>query len=380
LVAVSTSLALRYFTVEEFLDYHNLKDYNTDSENGIRPQQIVLIGTSVEIGIDNDARTKFDNNSGSYYSVTNEYHDARFERQNNYYLKNTPIINLTKFEITQNSEGTNNLTWENLVYNQIDAMDATTSWSASADGSVTLNSTPSQINEGSGALNLVKSGTTAAATTYSKSFQTTYDFFERSIYVDYYIEDNTNLASTDAIAIRFGTDSSNYYEQTFDRSQLTSAAWNTLSFKRKDTGVTVTGSPGTSALSYFAIVVTATTAATTIAAPNQRLDDVRLNDENRINLDTETGRVRITDSDDYADKGKRHVRATYTYGRSSVPVDVKFLAIIETGMQMMNSAFSRSRINDKFQGAIGDGTYQSSFDNYRKKIINKYKNVGVYPT
>ena len=377
LVSVPIAPSLRYFTVQEFFDYFNLKEYSADTENGVKTQSIVLIGQGMELEIDNLTRTKFDSNSGVYYAVTDEYHDARFERQNNYYIKSTPVINMTKFEITQNSEGTNDLTWKNLVHVQLDAMDATTGWSASTDGSVTLNSTPSQISEGSAALNLVKSGTTVAAVTYSKSLSTSYDFFDRSIYVDYYINANTDLASTDAIALRFGTNSSNYYEQTWDRSQLSSAAWNTLNFRRDDTGVTVTGSPGTSSLSYFAIVVTATTAATTIAAPDQRLDDLRLNQKNRINLDIDTGRVRITDSDDYADIGKRHARTTYTYGRASIPADIKILGILMTGHHLLGSAFLRGRISDH------GGPTESQldwFEKYKQSIIMKYKNPIVLPT
>ena len=377
LVAVPTAPSLRYFTIQEFLDYFNMKDYSADAENGIKTQPIVLIGQSVELMIENMSRTKFDNNSGSYYPVTNEYHDARFERQNNYYLKSVPVISMTKFEITQNSEGTNEITWKNLIHDQLDALDATTGWSASTDGSVTLNSTPSQINEGSAALNLVKSGATTAAVTYSKTLSTSYDFFDRSVYVDYYITDNTNLAATDAIAFRFGTSSSNYYEQTYDRSQLASAAWNTLSFRRDDTGVTITGNPGTSSLNYVAIVVTTTASTTTIAAPDQRLDDLRLNEKNRVNLDTDTGRVRITDSGDYADTGKRHARATYTYGRASVPADIKVLGILWTGQLLLGASFLRARINDK--GGPTEAQLDW-FEMYKKDIINKYKNIAVYPT
>ena len=377
LVAVPTAPSLRYFTVQEFLDHFNMRDYSADAENGIKTQPIVLIGQGIELEIDNLTRTKFDSNSGAYYSVIDEYHDARFERQNNYYLKSTPVISMTKFEITQNSEGTNELTWKNLVHDQIDALDATTGWTATTDGSVTLNSTPSQISEGSAALNLVKSGATTAAVTYSNTLSTSYDFFDRSVYVDYYISDNTNLAATDAIAFRFGTSSSNYYEQTYDRSQLASAAWNTLSFRRDDTGVTVTGSPGTSALSYFAIVVTTTASTTTIAAPDQRLDDLRLNEKNRINIDTDTGRVRITDSGDYAGKGKRHIRATYTYGRASVPADIKVLGILWTGQLLLGASFLRARINDK--GGPTEAQLDW-FESYKQMIINKYRNPVILPT
>ena len=223
----------------------------------------------------------------------------------------------------------------------------------------------------------MKSGTTAAATTYSKTFSTSYNFRNRSVKIDYYINANTDLASTDAVELRFGSDSSNYYSQTWDRSQLCSAAWNTLSFKRDDTGVTVTGNPAAASLNYFAIIPTATTAATTIAAPDQRIDDLRLNDANRINLDKATGRIRITDSDDYPETGKRHARATYTFGRTSIPSDIKMLAILETGMKVLGFNFL-SRHIEKFSDAdIPDLT---AFTSFRDKVINKYKNLRIYPT
>ena len=239
------------------------------------------------------------------------------------------------------------------------------------------NSTPSQVNEGSASLNLVKSGTSAAAVTFSKAFDTSYEFFERKINVDFYIETASNLAATDGVALRFGTDSSNYYEQTYDRTDFASASWRTIGFARKDTGVTVTGSPGTSALTYFAIVVTMTTAATTVAAPDMRLDDLRVNEKNRVNLDLDTGRVRITDSDDYADQGKRHARATYTYGRASVPTDVKHLAIVMTASHILGSAFMRSRIGD--HGTATEAQLDW-FERFKMDIINKYRNPILLPT
>lgn len=370
LVEVPTAPSLRYFTLQEFLDYFNLKEYSADSENGIKTQPIVLVGQSVELMIDNETRTKFDNNSGSYYSVANEYHDARFERQNNYFLKSVPAIRMTKFEINQRDEGSEPV-WENLVYDQIDAMDATTGWLASGDGSIALNSTPSQIKEGAAALNIRKTGTSGTGVTFSKSFGTSYDFAsQRSVYVDFFIADNTKLASTDAITLRFGADSSNYYEQTWDRGDVANNAWNTFSFTKDDNGVTVTGNPGTSSLSYFAIVVTADAAATTITGTDMRLDNLRLNEENRINLDTDTGRVRITDSDDYAGIGKRHIRATYTYGRSSVPNDIKLLCILWTGHLHLGASFLRARINDK--GGPTEAQLDW-FENYKRMILNKYR-------
>ena len=376
LVAVPIAPSLKIFTVQEFLDYFNLKEYSADQENGIKAQRIVLIGQSVELMIENETRTKFDNNAGAYYSVTDEYHDARFERHNNYYLKSVPVIRMIKFEVNQRAEGSDTV-FKNLVHDQIDSMDATTGWTAGSGGSITLNSTPSQVNEGSASLNLVKSGTSAAAVTYSKSFSTNYEFFERKINVDFFIETASNLAVTDGVALRFGLDSSNYYEQTYDRSDFANASWKTIGFARKDTGVTVTGSPGTSALTYFAIVVTMTTAATTVAAPDMRLDDLRLNEKNRVNVDLDTGRVRITDAIDYADEGKRHTRTTYTYGRASVPADIRTLAILWCGQMLLGHTFLKTRFTDKEGPTEAQLTW---FEDFKRMVIMKYRNPLILPT
>src|SRR3990167_8551739 len=41
LISVPTSPSLKLFTVQEWLDYFNQKDYSADSENGIKTQRIV---------------------------------------------------------------------------------------------------------------------------------------------------------------------------------------------------------------------------------------------------------------------------------------------------------------------------------------------------
>ena len=384
LVAVSASPSLRYFTTQEWFDYFNMNTKDVDAENGIEVLRLIRIGRAVETLIDSETNSKFDSNSGSYYAPTDidenespEYIDARFPRQNNYYLKFTPVNELINFETSQNIEGTNDITWKELVHNQIDAMEATTGWAATTDGSVTLNSTPSQVSEADACLNLVKSGSTVAAVTYSKTFSTQYRFNNRPIKVDYYINAATDLAATDAIALRFGNDSSNYYEQTWDRNQLSSAAWNTLSFKKDDTGVTVTGNPDTAAFDFFAIVVTTTASSTTIASPDQRLDDLRLNDKNLINLDKNTGRIRITDSDNYAEQGKRHARATYNFGRTTIPQDIKMLAIMETGTRLLGFNFMQNQLRDFGDLSMPD---MNHFMAVKDKIINKYKNIRIYST
>ncbi len=208
--------ALRYYTSQEFLDYFDLKTKDIDSENGISLLQLAKIGEMVELDIDTDCRTKFDDNNGSYYSSSTleggespEYHDVKHSTQSLYFTKFVPINSVTTFEKNNNAEG----------------------------------STPD---------------------------------------------------------------------------------WETL-----------------------------TEAATDIA------------------IDNTTGRVKIIDSGELPEVGARHVRITYTFGRSSVPRDIKQLAILETGMRMLGAAFIKSRI-DKFSDTeVGD---LSHFNNYREKVLKKYKN------
>lgn len=80
LTAVPTAPSLRYFAPQEFLDFFNLKTYEDDAENGIKMQQLVKIGEMVEADIDEDCNTKFDNNSGSYYSQTDYLDDKADHR------------------------------------------------------------------------------------------------------------------------------------------------------------------------------------------------------------------------------------------------------------------------------------------------------------
>ncbi len=386
LVAVPAAPSLRYSTPQEFLDYFNLKTTEQDAANGIEVMRIIRIGENIEDGIDDDTNTKFDDNSGSYYSPADveagespEYHDARFSHQTDYNLKFIPVNELTTFEIEIRAEGSARV-WRDLVFNQIDALDSTTGWGASADGSVSLQSTPSKVSEGDAALNLIKSGSTVAAVTYSKTFSSQFKFTDREINVDYFIADNTDLTATDAIEIRFGNDASNYYSQTYDRSDITSNAYVTLSFRKEDNGVTTTGNPDADTLDYFAIVVTATATSTTIAAGDQRLDDIRLNRRDRIVLDKKTGRVRITDPADYPTIGARHARAIYNFGRSSVPKDINHLAIVETGLHILGATFIRSRTLDKSTASLGFPSDIQWFDMFRRSIIRKYKNQPFLPT
>ncbi|MAF50794.1 MAG: hypothetical protein CMH64_01760 [Nanoarchaeota archaeon] len=208
--------SLRYFTGQEFLDYLNMVDKNTDSENGIDMTQLIRIGQGVEAGIDSDTLTKFDSNTGNYYAPSDmeggaspEYHDQRYSAQSLFWTKFIPIQTLTTFEKNNNGEG-----------------------------------------------------------------------------------------------------------QEPDWETLTEAAYN-------------------------------------------------------ISVHKATGRIKIINSGELPEIGAAQVRITYTFGRSSVPNDIKQLAIIETARRMLGAAFLKGRIKKLDDVVIGDIT---EFMNFRNRVIKKYKN------
>ena len=216
MVAVPSLPSLRYYTGQEFLDYYNLKSKDVDAENGIDLIQLTRIGQGVEQEIDSATNSKFDNNSGSYYSPSAieggespEYHDVRYAAQSLYFVDFIPINSVTTFQKNNNGEG-----------------------------------------------------------------------------------------------------------QEPDWETLTEA-------------------------------------------------------NNDIAIDKNTGRIKIIDSGEIPEVGARHVRITYTFGRSTVPQDIKELAIMMTGRKMVQSAFIKSRILKLDDTTTGD---ISEFTNFKKRIIRKYRN------
>ena len=213
LVSVPSLPSLRYYTGQEFLDFYNLKSKDVDAENGISMVQLARIGQQVEQEIDNLTNSKFDNNSGSFYSPSAieggespEYHDVRHFTQDDYFTKFIPINSVSTFEKNNNGPG-----------------------------------------------------------------------------------------------------------QTPDWETLTEA-------------------------------------------------------NNDIAIDKQTGRIKIIDQGELPEVGARHVRITYTFGRSTVSQDIKGLAIMMTGRRMVQSAFIKSRILKLDDTTTGD---ISEFTNFKNRIIKK---------
>lgn len=119
LIAVVTAPSLRYFTVQEFLDYFDFKIYEDDNENGVKTQQIVKMGQMVEKSIDSDSNQVFDNNSGNYTSQTDLIDTNK--HISTYYPTKLPVRAVTSLHVTQNDQETtpnydNNTTeWNSLT-------------------------------------------------------------------------------------------------------------------------------------------------------------------------------------------------------------------------------------------------------------------------
>lgn len=160
-----------------------------------------------------------------------------------------------------------------LTFTAVDDCEATTGWSASTDGSVALNTTSGEFIEGSGCLNLVKSGTTQTAVTFSKT-TTSVDFTSKELWVWLYIADLTNFATTSCVQIRFGSDSSNYYSYTVNKADLVVGP-NWLYFSSA-TATGTTGSPVIASCDYTAIVITTSATSGTYTGNSVRIDHLQV--------------------------------------------------------------------------------------------------------
>ncbi len=94
-------------------------------------------------------------------------------------------------------------------------------------------------------------------------------------------------------------------------------------------------------------------------------------------VDTTTGRVLITNSTYLPPTRRWGLYAVYKYGRSSVPSDIKQLAIIDTGIKMGLTAVTKAKIGDKNATSTD---FMDWFQNYRNKVINKYQYRGIENT
>lgn len=128
LSAVPVTPSLRYFTVQEFLETFNLPAYDSDNNNGLKPETIVRVGQSMESQIDQLTHRTWDDNNGSYYTATQEYHnadgapsmwpesgiEANVSSQHIFFVKHPPIQSLTTFQVNKASPNTT-ADWDTLT-------------------------------------------------------------------------------------------------------------------------------------------------------------------------------------------------------------------------------------------------------------------------
>lgn len=170
----------------------------------------------------------------------------------------------------------------------------TADWNDSADMTTTLNTTT--FKEATGALDLTKDAGSSATASTSKT-TTSQNFTDRRFSIWIYVLDAaalTKLAVSNALTIRFGSDSGNYYEWQKDRADL-AVGWNLINTLTSANADSTTGTPVIASMDYTFIGLTATGSAITWSAGDFIMDDIRLLSETLYVRDTLTS-INKTDS------------------------------------------------------------------------------------
>lgn len=85
--------------------------------------------------------------------------------------------------------------------------------------------------------------------------------------------------------------------------------------------------------------------------------------------DSETGRLTLLTTTNWPEPGHKQLRVTYTYGYSSVPAEIKQLAILMAGYRLKGTDLIRQYV----QGLRTGETTDERFINYQNRILNKYR-------
>lgn len=161
----------------------------------------------------------------------------------------------------------------------VDNCDVTTNWTDSADMTISVNS--SEYKENNLALNLTKdAGASATASTYKTT--TSRDFTSKKLSIWLYIVDAAalaKLATSNCFTIRFGSDSSNYYEWQKDKADL-AVGWNLIQGLTSANKDSQTGTPVLASCDYTYIALTATGTAIVWSAGDFIIDDIKLTSGN----------------------------------------------------------------------------------------------------
>lgn len=154
----------------------------------------------------------------------------------------------------------------------VDTCEVITGWSANLTNSVSLNG--ARYVKGAGAINLIKSDITSTEVSVEKA-TTLLDFTSKKLFIAIYISTSTlaNLATTNCLEIRYGSDNANYYYYTRNKTNL-SSGWNWIIFNT--TTASTTGVPDVANCDYTKIIITTDDTTDTILADNLVYDAIML--------------------------------------------------------------------------------------------------------
>ncbi len=154
----------------------------------------------------------------------------------------------------------------------LDACDATTGWSSSTDAaSISLDT--SDKRQGTGSLNLGKTGTASVNAFYSKTLSPIVDCSSKDLTIDMKFASSTVINKINRISIYLGNSGgiTNSYEFRVARSSL-STGWKRYSFKTSDVLTRINGAPSLSSINYIRVNIETNNASDTITLGDIKMD------------------------------------------------------------------------------------------------------------
>lgn len=157
----------------------------------------------------------------------------------------------------------------------VDACNAVTGWTKGNDGADIA--VARRLAYGGAALTLEKDGTSAVISSWTKTLGTAVDGTGRRLKITIFIKDINELDPDNAISVRIGNDSSNYYSRTFGKSDLKNG-FNEIDLEVGSVDMGLTGTVTLTALDYLYISHSIPTSTDTVAAGQIIMDYWRLED------------------------------------------------------------------------------------------------------
>ena len=159
--------------------------------------------------------------------------------------------------------------------NVVDACNAITGWTGSADATISLNTTT--YKEGTGSLNLAKTGTASSVCNMSKTTPTA-DFTGKSLNLWFFVKDASTLAkltATSCVEIRYGSGSGNYYYWRKDIGDF-AVGWNWIHGLTSANATGTTGTPVIGTCIYTLVQFSVTANSVVTAAGDTIVEDIYL--------------------------------------------------------------------------------------------------------